>query len=380
MDGWEIVNNRGPEEWKVFETDGKYRLDYLGYNSTVWTHDFTYPILCCGDPLWSDYSLEVKVTTLNRDDWNGIIFRYKDGRHYYLFALGPGDSVSLRYRDGEKGFRQDGWHELASTKLRTDPARSCRMRVEAYGKAIRCYLDGNKIFEVTDSRYSGGKVGLFATCPVSFHEVAVATSLKAAAEYHKRKRTAAAELDSLRRANPKPVIWKRIRTSGFGVARAMRIGDLDGDGRPDILLSQNIPFFGGNYNQISCMTALDLDGNLLWQIGRPDPDNAYVTYDVAVQIHDIDNDGSNEVVCAEERWIKVLDGKTGQLKARWQVPESKILPDETSWIEYKHYYRRDLLPFLNVDCFAFCDLRGLGKPLDMIEDITFFLESLSAVW
>ncbi|RLB13994.1 MAG: hypothetical protein DRG82_14615, partial [Deltaproteobacteria bacterium] len=365
-DGWEIVNNRGPTAWKVFELEGEHLLEYLGYNSTVWTSGFTYPILCHGDPLWGDYTLEVKVTPLSRADWTGIIFRYQDGRHYYLFGFGPEDNLTLRYRDGEKGFRRDGWHELASRRFPTDPRRAYLMRVEAYGEQIRCYLDGKKVFELTDKRYQGGKIGLFACAPVRFHWVKVTTTPQAEAAYLAQAAARQAELDSLRRANPQPVLWKRIRTTGFGAARAMRLGDLDGDGRLEILLAQNIPFFGGNYNRISCITALDLDGRILWQIGKPDPDHAYLSYDLAVQIHDIYDDGSNEVIYAQERWIKVLDGKTGRLEARYQVPESKILPGETSWKEYKHYYRRDHLPFLNVDCLAFCDLRGTGKPLDLI--------------
>jgi hypothetical protein len=143
------------------------------------------------------------------------------------------------------------------------------------------------------------------------------------------------------------------------------MGDLDGDGRLDLLLIQNLRFLR-NYNHITCMTAIGLDGQVIWQVGHPDPDHAWLTYDVAAQIHDIDDDGENEVVCGLERWIRILDGKTGKLEAKYQVPESRILPDETSWLEYKHHYRRDHLPYLNVDCFAFCDLRGLGKPLDII--------------
>ncbi|GAI12527.1 unnamed protein product, partial [marine sediment metagenome] len=175
-DGWEIVNNRGPTEWKVFELDNAQTLEYLGYNETVWTHNFTYPILCTGDPLWGDYNLEVKVTPLNTTDLTGIIFRYQDGRHYYLFAFAPGDRLTLRYRDGEKGFRRDGWHELGSSGFQIDHSRPYRLRVEAHGGKIRCYIDGKKIFDVSDSRYAGGKIGLFACAPVRYHEIAVTTT------------------------------------------------------------------------------------------------------------------------------------------------------------------------------------------------------------
>jgi rhamnogalacturonan endolyase len=365
-DGWEIVNNRGPEEWKVFESDGIYSLQYLGFNGKEWTHDFTYPILCYGDSLWSDYKLEVRLSPYDRNDLNGIIFRYRDGRHYYLLGLDKGDRVTLRYRDGEKGFHKDGWHELASGSFKTDPAKVYNLSVEASGTRIVCSIDGREIFNINDRRYSGGKVGLLANSPVAFYQVKVSATAKARETYLARKSTLEKETEELRRNNPKPLLWKRISTRGFGTARAIRLGDLNGDGKLDFLLVQNMPYFNSNYNQITCLTAIDQDGNVLWQSGKPDPENAWVSYDVAAQIHDLDGDGLNEVVFAQGPWIRVLEGRTGKEKARYPVPSPAISPDEKSWLEYKHYYRRDLLPSLNVDCISFADLRGTGKPLDIV--------------
>jgi hypothetical protein len=366
IDGWSIVNNRGPEEWKIVESDGKHSLQYLGHNSSVWTSGFTYPILCYGDILWKDYTLEVTMTPFDRSDLNGIIFRYRDGRHYYLFAFGAEENVTLRYRDGEKGFREDGWHEIASSTFTTDPETSYKLKVEAVGNKIRCFIDDREIFNVNDNRYIAGKTGLFATSPVAFHEVRITATEETRKEYLNKKSEEDTSVEVLRAENPKPMLWKKISTKGFGVARAMRMGDLNDDGRTDFLLIQNMPFFGDNYNQITCLTAIDPGGSVLWQYGKPDPEHAWLSYDVAAQIHDFDGDGKNEVIMAQGPWIKILEGKTGREKSRYPVPSSEILPEEKSWQEYKHYYRRDLLPYLNVDCFAFCDLRGTGKPHDVI--------------
>jgi len=365
-DGWSIVNNRGPEEWIILEADGKHTLNYLGYNKTVWTSDFIYPVLCYGDSLWKDYALEVRLTPTTRKDLNGIIFRYRDGRHYYLLGLDTNDVVTLRYRDGEKGFRQDGWHELASASYATNAGSIYTLRAELSGTRIRCLVNGKEIFNINDKRYPGGKIGLFATAPVTFHDVKVTATPSAREQYLSLKEKREKETEKLRAENPRPVVWKKIDTRNFGVSRAMRLGDLDGDGTTDFLLIQNIPFFESNYNQISCLTALNSNGQMLWQSGTPDPAHAWVSYDVAAQIHDIDDDGHNEVIYAQGPVLMVLDARTGKEKARYNLPESAIQPGEKSWLEYKHYYRRDLLPYLNVDCISFADLRGTGKDLDII--------------
>ena len=41
--------------------------------------------------------------------------------------------------------------------------------------------------------------------------------------------------------NPRPKLWKKFDTPGFGAGRNVRFGDLDGDGVLDMLIAQNIP-------------------------------------------------------------------------------------------------------------------------------------------
>ena len=42
---------------------------------------------------------------------------------------------------------------------------------------------------------------------------------------------------------------------------------------------------------------MDLDGNVLWQIGETNPDNgAFITCDLPLQIYDIDGDGRDEII------------------------------------------------------------------------------------
>jgi hypothetical protein len=103
----------------------------------------------------------------------------------------------------------------------------------------------------------------------------------------------------------------------------VRFGDLDGDGVLDMLIAQNIPRVGGDgYDHISCLTAVTLDGKVLWQSGRPDPRNGLLTNDTPFQIHDIDGDGREDVILARDFKLQILEGSTGKLKKWVWMPET----------------------------------------------------------
>jgi hypothetical protein len=129
-----------------------------------------------------------------------------------------------------------------------------------------------------------------------------------------------AELALLQSENPKPKLWKRFETPKFGAGRNVRFGDLNGDGIPDMLIAQNIPRVRGDaFDAISCLTAVTLDGRVLWQKGRPDSRNGLLTNDTPFQIHDVDGD-RNEVVLVRDFKLQILDGRTGEAQKAVPMP------------------------------------------------------------
>ena len=81
---------------------------------------------------------------------------------------------------------------------------------------------------------------------------------------------------------------------------------------------------GDAFDHISCLTAVDFDGEVLWQTGRPDPRNGLLTNDTPFQIHDLDGDGRNEVVLVKDFKLRVLEGASGKLKQSAWMPEAPI--------------------------------------------------------
>jgi hypothetical protein len=303
------------DSWIVGDENGK---PYLEQQLDPSARQFTNPILMTGDPEWDEYSVEVKVKPLSRAGMAGVVFRYHTSRHYYLCGLTGGNRLRVAlHLPVEPSFRVQGWKELASTGLRYDTTRYYALKVEVAGSHISAYVDGKLLLQTSDSELAKGKAGVTAGGPARFQDFHVRTSDRAAREIAARIRKREEELARLRNDNPMPKLWKKFDTPGFGAGRNVRFGDLDGDGVPDMLIAQNIPRVQGDgFDQISCLTAVTLDGKVLWQSGRPDPRNGLLTNDTPFQIHDIDGDGKNEVVVARDFQLQILDGRTGEIR-RW---------------------------------------------------------------
>ncbi len=273
------------------------------------------PTMITGDPEWSDYTLEVKVRPLSISEMAGVVFRYHTNRHYYLFALTQGRKAVLRVRlPLEQRYRVAEWRELGSVDFGYDTLRYYALKVENSGPGIKAYVDGKLLLEASDAEIVKGKIGVTANIPARFRDVRVNVSSEVESRIRDRIAAREAELARLRAENPRPRLWKKLDTPGFGAGRNVRLGDLDGDGKADFLIAQNVRKVAANsFDHISCLTALSLDGNVLWQTGRPDPYNDVLANDTPFQIYDINGDGKNEVVLVRDFKIQILEGRTGKL-------------------------------------------------------------------
>ncbi|OMF38349.1 hypothetical protein BK133_02175 [Paenibacillus sp. FSL H8-0548] len=114
-----------------------------------------------------------------------------------------------------------------------------------------------------------------------------------------------------------------VDISSAGPRCKMLLGDLNGDGRMEMLCVQPDNRQDVRYipHQVQCLTAFDLQGNLLWQTGTPDPEAGSQGSDYPAQIYDIDGDGQLEVLCVMDSRFYILDGATGQTKAAYDLPD-----------------------------------------------------------
>lgn len=301
-----------------------------------------HPLVVTGEPEWKDYVIKVQVTPESKILQSGVVFRYRNDRCYY-FAGVSGDSLILKMVKHEFAFHKPFEKILASEYLKWDTNELLTIAIDAHGSRISCSVKGVTI-SVDDSTYTHGKIGLMADVPAKYHLVDVKTSaaelerIKIAGEKDTR------ELQKIRDSVPAMKVWKKISTPGFGVGRNIRFGDLNNDGHTDILIGQVMNLGPQDANsELSCLTAMTLDGKMLWQTGAPDPWKTYLTSDVAFQIHDLDNDGKTEVIYCMNREIIVAEGSTGKVKYKKPTPENIL-----------------------GDCLYFCDLRGTRYDRDII--------------
>ena len=341
--------------WEIMEGDGS---NYLRQNYHAVNKDLEplsrhiHPMIIAGDSIWHDYKIEFSFSPEQLLDKCGIVFKYQNSRCYYFYGM-EGNMLVLKmvqhatapYRPFEK--------ILASTPFNWVKGDVYKGDVSIKQNRIYTLLNDSLSMIAEDNTYERGKVGFLSDVPADFFSMEVTTLNREKRKLNRYISELATSKAQRINENPEPVVWKRIATKGFGAGRSIRFGDLNNDGEIDILIGQ-IEHDGPNngYTALACLTALTIDGDILWQKGVPDPNRPLLTNDIGFQIHDLDGDGSREVVCLMNSRIIILEGKTG--KQIRSIP----LPKSEPPAEIVHRAMGSSV--------FFCDLQGKGRDSDII--------------
>jgi rhamnogalacturonan endolyase len=338
-----IAGSGGYKTWMIVEAEGR---KYLEYSTAVKKELNELNILAAGAADWSDYTVTAQLRLWLSSGCAGLIFGYQNSLCFYMLCFNSG-KLQLLCRD------QKQVTELAVTDYAYTSDQFYQFTVTRTGSRIECFVNDLKQFEVEDTTYLYGKIAIGTLAPAQFTAVEVVTDATVYAEIAQKRQNRQKEVTEERAKYPQALLWKTINLRDFGAGRNIRFGHLTGDGRMYIVIAQcQRRITRDAYARISCLTAIDLDGKMLWQIGEPNPEHAFLTADLPFQVCDIDGDGRDEVILARDFKLMILDGATGKVK---------------NWTNTPLAAQKDY-PFdrINVDSVRICDFSGKGRPSDIL--------------
>ncbi len=329
--------------WKVLHEDGRHVMAHTQVARVG------PPMLISGEPSWGDYRLSAQVRPQSFEGSCGLIVRYQNCRCYVAIRITRGH-IGLVHR------HHNSEQLLASRGYVFDVDKYYQLRVDCAGERITVSIDGEQILTADEGEYLQGKVGFWAGAPARFAAIEVTTSQAGQAAADQRAAAVAEEEQALRRTLPQPKLWKKISTAGFGTDRNLRFGDLDGDGQLEIVVAQRIELGDGNYPELNCLTALNLEGEILWQFGEPSSLFQAATADICFQVVDLDGDGRAEVLFCKDMRIWLLDGQTGEVIRSAPTPRSRV-----SNVAGGRPYER-----ITGDSLHICNLSGGAHPQEIL--------------
>ena len=351
-------NGTGPT-WLITERDGRHFMESMRIEKNRPHRMF--PTLETGKHQWKDYEVSVSVRRLSQKGMAGLVFSMNHSIDTLVFYLDGKDKAAVAYRHKEEV------QILKEVSFPHGCDQEYRLKVDCDGRIAKVYVDDQELFRVENDLVArGGKVGITADCPSRFADFKVCVSEKTKQEIDMAELAVKeAETEEMKK-HPKMKLWKKIDLKNFGTSRQIRFGHLTGTDEWYVVLAQMQKRVSRDaYGFIRCLTAIDLEGNVLWQLGEPSDKTeelGKVSADMAFQVYDIDGDGRDEVIVGWDFEIRILDGRTGTIKKSAKTPFSDDDDADLIGVPYQTYaFER-----INPDGIRICNFRGKERPADIL--------------
>lgn len=331
------------EEWHVTRDGDRKVLEH----PTVATS-----CIRAGDGSWGDFTLEVEMRQMlgcadtsmdemfNVNGRTGVMFRYVTYRQNYALFVECLNRVALYRR------HEHEWLPLGVREMEIDRGRYYHFRIECRGDSIRCWMDGEPLFDVTDPTYRRGRIAVYANTLSRYSHLRATTDTAGDAEIagflSSERRKAAESAEGL----PHPVLLKRIPLpprSGPLVVNVSPDGRLEGA----VAVTNDHRFAPRDG---VALVSIDTGGQVRW--------SAPVTKQAHPRIWDLDGDGRQEVICYDGPTIRLIDIDTGETRLEAPTPPCNDAGNRGG--------RENVNPYLPIYTMFPANVRGAGRGRDVL--------------
>lgn len=289
------------------------RVDFDGRTLLEQPEKWDNVVICAGDADWTDITFKGGFIPLSRSRC-GILFRYNSSRSYYFAALEDGRRASLYKRIDDDLLLVD------SVRFPYKTRRECSFEANLAGDNITVAFNKIPVFNVVDSDFRNGKIGFRSDGPLRCCPVKVSMKEPELAAFNILKEKKKRLLKDKRAVVPKPVKIAEIPVNVE--ADYIHLDDFNNDGNIEAVVIKR-HCTGPNRTRIAYMGMLDIEGNLLWSNGAPKENEYPLHSDIAFNFGDVDGDGRKEILVTQDLMLKIFDAQTGELKNEMPTPGIK---------------------------------------------------------
>lgn len=314
-------------------------------------------VLTPGPRPWRDYTIHASLTLRGKGP-AGLVARYQTSRDFYAALFEGGMFKLLRMAEGVPA-------ELASAPFpstRKPVSVSLTMEKESITASA-----GRITLSARDGHLASGGIGIWAECGISCGPITVRAPASEFRRLARETLSAAHRLQTARKGVPPMRLLAEVDVRGHALGRQLRVADLDGDGRCELLFAVPTVHPGdrGGYQALARLSALTLDGHPLWERGAFPADAGAITCDMPVQA--ADRGRGMDIVAAFADSLEILDPRTGKTRRHTPTPRPPIM--EPYWDEISSYFgsgHGDDLRRLIPDSLRLCNLTGRHPFGDLI--------------
>jgi hypothetical protein len=337
---WNVATSlRQPGFDKAWEIQSEAGENFLAQTFTNLNSSNTplslvsHPLIVAGDSMWSDVTIDVEFTPLDKFDKCGVVFKYRNPADFYFFGI-EGNTVTLKHIQQAVTPLRPIERILDIRPLVYTPGERIHATVTLRRNKVSTILNDTIRMYAEDLPLRSGRIGLISDLPAKFHSVEVKVLKGEQRKIARRKRQLQRRIDLNLGDHPAMVKWKHFDIADIASNQNLRLGDLTGDGNKEIAFVQG----STSPLHVSSLAVMNLEGELLWQYENPRGMEPGSGEELPVQIHDLDGDGEREVIFVSDGAIHILDGRNGEL-----------------------IQQKDLAADWTVRTMVFADLLGIGR-------------------